>query len=168
MEWLQVGRIVNTHGLKGDVKVIAWTDTPDVFEQLEAVYTAEAGQKLTIQYIKYQKNNLIIKFREIHSIDEAEQYKNKILYVQREALGELPEGVYYIADLIGCAVLDEKSGEKIGVIADVFNTGSNDIYDVKREKGKNILLPAIPEVIRQTDIEKREITVHILDGLEDL
>lgn len=166
---LEVGKIVNTHGLRGEVKVVAWTDYPEDFENIEYVYvkTKTADEKLHISSIKYQKNNLIIKFSEIKDINEAEKYKNLILYAEREMLGELPEGVYYIADLIGAAVIDEK-GEKLGVIADVFNTGANDIYDVKREGKKNILIPVIDEVVKEIDIDSKIVRIKMMEGLDEL
>lgn len=165
MDLLEVGKIVNTHGLRGEVKVVTWTDTPDVFEDLEYVYCG--SEKLTVQNIKYQKNNLIVKFKEIPSIDDAEKYKNKVLSAERDMLGELPEGTYYIADLIGLDVIDD-NGNKVGVLADVFNTGSNDIYEVKRDGQKPLLLPVIDDVVLKVDMENRQIIVHIMEGLEDL
>lgn len=165
MDLLEVGKIVNTHGLRGEVKVVSWTDTPDVFEDLEYVYCGE--QKLTVQNVKYQKNNLIVKFKEIPSIDDAEKYKNKVLTAERSMLGELPDGVYYIADLIGLDVYDDE-GNHVGVLADVFNTGSNDIYEVKRDGKKPLLLPVIDEVVLDISLDDKKITVHIMEGLDEL
>lgn len=169
MNLLEVGKIVNTHGLRGEVKVISWTDSPEVFEDIDYVYRKKKNEyeRLDIKNIKYQKGNLIIKFEQIKDIDEAQLYKNQVLYAEREMLGELPEGVYYIADLIGLDVVTDE-GEEIGVINDVFNTGSNDIYEVKREGKKNLLLPVIDEVVLDIDIESGKVTVHMIDGLEDL
>ncbi|MGN0107934.1 MAG: ribosome maturation factor RimM [Hominilimicola sp.] len=169
MDLLEVGKIVNTHGLRGEVKVISWTDYPEVFEDIESVYVKKKSdyERLDIAGIKYQKNNLIIRFAQVKDINEAEKYKNQVLYAEREALGDLPEGVYYIADLIGLDVVKE-DGEKVGVIADVFNTGSNDIYEVKREGQKNLLLPVIDDVVLNIDIENKKVTVRMMEGLEDL
>ena len=165
---LEVGKIVNTHGLRGDVKVVPWMDYPEEFEELSTVWlkTRRELKKLTLSSVKYQKNNLIVKFKEISDINEAEQYKNCVLLAEREELGELPEGVHYIVDLIGLTVVDE-SGAEIGKIADVFNTGANDIYDVKREGKKNLLLPVIDDVVKNIDIEGGKVTVHIMEGLDD-
>ena len=109
---LQVGQIVNTHGLRGEVKVVAWTDTPDVFEDLETVYTdiKKERKAFTIRGVKYQKGNLIVKFRGVDHIDEAETLKNHILYVDREQLGEPEEG-YYICDLLGCIVETDEGAD---------------------------------------------------------
>lgn len=169
MNLLEVGKIVNTHGLRGEVKVVSWTDYPEVFEDIECVYLKKKNdyERLDIKGIKYQKGNLIIKFSQIQDINQAEKYKNQVIYAEREMLGELPEGVYYIADLIGLDVITDE-GEKLGVIADVFNTGSNDIYEVKREGKKNLLLPVIDEVVLDIDLENKRVTVHMMEGLEDL
>lgn len=169
MDLLEVGKIVNTHGLRGEVKVVPWTDYPEVFEDIETVYIKKKSdyERLDIAGLKYQKNNLIIRFAQLKDINEAEKYKNRVLYAERASLGELPEGVYYIADLIGLDVVKE-DGEKVGVISDVFNTGSNDIYEVKREGQKNLLLPVIDDVVLNIDIENKKVTVRMMEGLEDL
>ena len=169
MDLLEVGKIVNTHGLRGEVKVVPWTDYPEVFEDIETVYIKKKSdyERLDIAGIKYQKNNLIIRFAQLKDINEAEKYKNRVLYAERASLGELPEGVYYIADLIGLDVVKE-DGEKVGVISDVFNTGSNDIYEVKREGQKNLLLPVIDDVVLNIDVENKKVTVRMMEGLEDL
>ena len=168
MEFLEIGKIINTHGLRGDVKVTPWTDAPEDFEDIPVVYirTKTGDEKLTVSHIKYQKNNLIVKFKEINDINDAEKYKGLTIYADRDDLWELEEGVYYIADLIGLDVYDESG--KIGVIADVFNTGANDIYDVKREGKKNLLLPVIDDVVLDIDIEGKKITVKVPEGLDEV
>lgn len=169
MDYLEVGKIVNTHGLRGEVKVVPWTDYPDDFEDIEYVYAEKRGarERLDIKNIKYQKNNLIVKFAQINDINEAETYKNLVLTADRDVLGELPEGVYYIADLIGLEVVKE-TGEKIGEISDVINTGANDIYVVKREGKRDMLIPVIDDVVKNVDLENRKVTVELMEGLEDL
>ncbi len=165
MDFLEIGKIINTHGLKGEVKISPWTDSYDDFEGFSHVYT-RTEQKLNIDGVKYQKNNLIVKFREINSIEEAEKYKNAVLYLTKEELGELPENVFYIADLLDCTVFSE-DGEKIGILCDVFSTGSNDVYDIKRENAKNLLVPIIDGVVKSVDIESKKIVIKIPEGLED-
>ncbi len=169
MDLLEVGKIVNTHGLRGEVKVVPWTDYPEVFEDIDFVYVKKKSEyeRLDVKGIKYQKNNLIVRFSQITDINMAEKYKNQVIYAEREILGELPEGVYYIADLIGLDIVAE-DGEKIGTVSDVFNTGSNDIYEVKREGKKNLLLPVIDDVVLNIDVDGGKITVRMMDGLEDL
>ena len=168
MEFLEVGKIINTHGLRGDVKIVTWTDYPEDFEEIERVYIRRktADEVLNITNVKYQKNNIIVKFKEIADINEAEKYKNLVVYADREDLPELEEGAHYIADLIGLTVIDE-DGEVIGELIDVFNTGANDIYDVKRSGKRNLLLPVIDEVVKDIDLENKKITVHVMEGLDD-
>lgn len=169
MDLLEVGKIVNTHGLRGEVKIVPWTDSPDVFEDLKYVIvkSREGDITLNIKGIKYQKNNIIVKFSELNTIEEAEGLKNSVVYAHRNMLGELPEGVYYIADLIGLEVFDE-NGQSVGIISDVFSTGANDVYEVKRTGQKNLLLPVIDEVILKVDIPNKKVIVHIMEGLDDI
>ncbi len=166
---LEIGKIVNTHGLRGEVKIVPWTDTPDVFEDIETVYIKKKNEynELTIKGIKYQKNNIIVKFEQLSDISEAELLKNTVVYTTRDQLPELEEGVYYITDLIGCSVIDDNN-EKIGDICDVISTGSNDVYVVKRPEKKDLLIPVIEDAVLNVDIENKVVTVHILEGLEDL
>lgn len=167
MDFLEVGKIINTHGLRGEVKVITWTDSPEVFEGLKNVVAkTRAGQSdLVIKNVKYQKNNIIVKFEGIDTIEEAEKFKNAVLMASRSELGELPEGVYYIADLVGCEIFDESG--KIGVLADVFTAGASDVYDIKREGKKNLLVPVIDGVLKSVDIGGKRIDIKIPEGLED-
>ena len=168
MDFLEVGKIINTHGLKGEVKAVTWTDSPDDFEKIKhmTVKRRSAEEQLDVEGIKYQKNNIIIKFAQIKSIEQAEMYKNAVLLAKREELGELPEGVYYIADLIGCEVFD-KQGEKIGDLTEVFSTGSNDVYEIKRTGRKTLYVPIIDGVKDSVDIENKRIVITIPEGLEE-
>lgn len=169
MNRLDVGKIVNTHGLKGEVKIVPWTDSPDVFEEIEYVFAKQKKEeiKLSVKNIKYQKNNIIVKFLEINSIDEAQEYKNCVLSADRQMLPQLEEGVYYIVDLIGCSVFDE-DGKDLGKITDVFNTGANDIYAVSAPQRKDLLIPVTDETVLDVDIENKKVIVHLLEGLWEL
>ncbi len=166
MNKLEVGKIVNTHGLRGEVKVVPWTDYPEVFEEIDKVFTAD-GREFNIKGIKYQKSNIILKFSEINDIDDAEKLKNKTLLAERDSLGELPEGVFYVTDLIGLNVISDE-GEILGKISDVLQTGANDIYEVERDGKKPLLLPVIDDVVLNVDIEAGNVTVHLMEGLLDL
>ena len=169
MDLLEVGKIVNTHGLRGEVKVVPWTDYPEQFEDIEYAYvkTKNDYERLTLSGVKYQKGNIIVRFREITDINDAEKYKNRVLYAERDMLGELPDGVYYIADLIGLTVVTD-DGREIGKISDVINTGASDIYEVKRDGMKDLLIPVTDETVLNVDIDGGSVTVHLIDGLEDL
>jgi len=161
---LEIGQIVNTRGLKGEVKVMPWCDDPIIFEELE--YIIIDDMEYDIDYVKYHKNFVILKLDGINHINEAEKYRNKTIFVEREMLGELPEGTYYICDLIGCQV-KTISGEILGEIEDVIKTGSNDVYSVKNDTGKPILIPVIEEVVKEVNIDGRYVMVELLKGLID-
>ena len=168
MDLLEAGKIVNTHGLRGEVKVVPWTDYPEDFEDIEYVIVKRktGEEQLDIESVRYQKGSVLLKFKQIKDINEAEKYKNLTLYVPREMF-DLPEGVHFIADLIGLDVINVETGDKIGVIADVFNTGSNDIYDVKREGKKNLLIPVIDDVVKEIDIENGKYVGYYREYDED-
>lgn len=166
---LEVGKIVNTHGLRGEVKVVPWTDYPEVFEEISSVFISRRDEtrEYKIKSVKYQKNNVILKLSGIDTIDEAEKLRGVILTTERSQLGELPEGTYYIADLIGLAVYDE-SETLLGTISDVLQTGSNDVYVVKRDAGRDLLIPVIDGVVLAVDIDGGRVRVHLMEGLTDL
>ena len=169
MDLLEVGKIINTHGLRGEVKIATWTDSPDVFEQLKDVYAVRKSEqiKLTIQSIKYQKNNIIARFSELSAIEEAEPLKNCILLADRAQLPPLEDGAYYIADLIGLEVKTE-DGTLLGTISDVLQTGANDVYEVRRPGQKDLLIPVIPQTVLNVDLDEKTVTVHLMEGLLDL
>lgn len=165
-KYLELGQIVNVKGLKGEVKVNSFTDDNTKFERIPKVLIKQK-EKLTeyeIENVGYNKNQVIIKFKNINTVEEAEKLRNSYIVVDREIFGELPEGVYYIADLIGCDVYTE-SNEYLGKVDDIFSTGSNDVYVVKNELGKQKLLPGIDEVIKTIDLENNKIIVNLIEGL---
>ena len=161
---LEIGQIVNTWGLRGEVKIIPWCDYPEIFEELNFVLID--GQEYEIETVKYHKNFVILKLSGINSIESAELYRNKIVMVNRELLGELPDGTYYICDLIGC-VVKTTSGQVLGKLDDVIKTGSNDVYSVRNEEGKQVLIPVIDEVIMAVDIENKSVVIEPIKGLLD-
>lgn len=165
-KYLELGQIVNVKGLKGEVKVNSFTDDNTKFERIPKVFVKQK-QNLTeyeIEKVGYNKNQVIIKFKNINTVEEAEKLRNSYIVVDREIFGELPEGVYYIADLIGLDVYTE-SNEYLGKVDDIFSTGSNDVYVVKDKTGKQKLLPGIDEVIKKIDLESSKIIVNLIEGL---
>lgn len=165
-KYLELGQIVNVKGLKGEVKVNSFTDDNTKFERISKVFVKQKNTltEYEIEKVGYNKNQIIIKFKNIDTIEEAEKLRNSYIVVDREIFGELPEGVYYIADLIGLDVYTE-SNEYLGKVDDIFQTGSNDVYVVKDEKGKEKLLPGIDEVIKKIDLKENKITVNLIKGL---
>lgn len=165
-KYFEIGQIVNTNGLKGFVKVKPFTDDIQEFETFETIYVQKKTEliEFKIESVRYAKNMVLLKLKGIDNIDSAEALRNLYIKVSREQLPELQENSYYIVDLLECEVVTVE-GEILGKMDDVFNTGSNDIYVVKNEKGKQILLPAIKEVIKNVDIPNRKITVKLMEGL---
>ena len=165
-KYLEIGQIVNTFGIKGEVKVKPFTDDITKFDDRKKVYIENKGVKkeYEIEQVKYHKNMVLIKFKDIETVEQAELLRNSYLFVDRESEKPLKEGTYYIVDLIGLEVYTDE-GELLGNVDDIYNTGSNDIYVVKNELGKQILLPGIKEVIKKVDLENKKITVHLLTGL---
>ena len=165
---LRVGVIANTHGIRGEVKVFPTTDEKERFKDLKKVilYMGKEQKVLEIQSVRFFKNLVILKFKGIDNINDIEMYKGKDLLVTREDAVPLEEGEYFIADLLDLDVYSDED-EKIGVLYDVMQTGANDVYVVKTEEGKEILLPAIDECILDIDLEESRMTVHIMEGLLD-
>lgn len=165
-KYLEIGQIVNTFGIKGMVKVKPFTDDIKRFDKLEKVYVEnkEGKKEYQIEEVKYHKNMVLIKFKEIENPEEANLLRESYLVIDRDTQEPLEEGTYYIVDMIGLEVYTDE-GENLGILEDIFNTGSNDIYVVKNELGKQILLPAIKDVIKKVDMENKKITVHLIPGL---
>lgn len=166
-EYFEIGQIVNTYGIKGFVKVVPFTDDVSRFEKLENVYIEYKGNLIlmTIDEVSYNKSNVLLKFKEAPDINMVEKYKGCYLKIQRKDAVNLPEDTYFIADLIGIEVYTEE-GRLLGKVDDIFKTGSNDVYVVKDEAGKQILLPAIGEVIKNIDVGNKKILVNLIKGLE--
>ena len=163
---LEIGQIINTFGIKGEVKVFPLTDDIKRFDDLETVYVKnkKESQLYNIESIKYHKNFVLIKFKGINTVEQAETLRNSYLEVDRAQAIPLNEGEYFIADLIGLEVYSDE-GKLIGKVDDIYNTGANDIYVVKDDLGKQTLLPGIKDVIKNVDLEKGQIIVHLIPGL---
>lgn len=163
-EILEIGKVVNTHGIRGELKIQPWCDDPVIYSELEYIYID--GKRYDIERARFHKNCEIVAVKGICNINDAELLKDKTVTVEREMLGELPEGRYYIVDLIGLCVKTD-DGKEIGFIEDVFNTGSNDIYQIKRKEKKSVLIPAIPDVVREVNIESGYVIITLMKGMID-
>ena len=163
----EIAPIVNTSGTKGMLKVKPFTEnTKKRYDNLKKVYIKNKNERkeYEIEEVKYHKEMVLIKFKGIETIEEAEKFRNAYLLINREDEEPLEEGTYYIVDMLGLEVYTDEN-ERLGILDDIFNSGSSDIYVVKNELGKQILLPAIKDVIKNIDMENRKITVHLIKGL---
>lgn len=165
-EYFEIGQIVNTSGLKGILKIKPFTDDIKKFSNLKTIYikTKSGLTEFKIEQVRYVKNMVMLKLAGIDTVEEAEKYRNLYIRILRDQEEELEEGSYYVVDILGCKV-NTDANQELGKIVDVFQTGSNDVYVVKDEQGKQILLPAIKQVIKNVDIKNKIITVHLLEGL---
>lgn len=165
-EYFEIGQIVNTSGLKGEIKIKPFTDDITKFNKFKTIYVSMKKElkEFKIEHVRFSKNMVFLKLQGINTIEEAENYRNLYLKIKRDKDEKLEKDTYYIVDILGCKVYTDEQKE-LGSIIDVFSTGSNDVYVVKDELGKQVLLPAIKDVIKNVDIENKTITVHLLEGL---
>ncbi|MDY3038005.1 MAG: ribosome maturation factor RimM [Eubacteriales bacterium] len=165
MEKIKIGKIVNTVGLKGEVKVYKYSDSIEIYETIESIYVED---RLTvIENVRAQKNMVILKLEGADDRNAAEALRGKELYITEDDLPELPEGQYYVRDLIGMSVTEE-DGNLLGHVTDVLQNTAQDIFEVESENGKKLLIPKVDQFVLDIDAEKREITVRLIEGMLDL
>ena len=168
MDFFEIGKIVNTVGLKGELRVFPTTDDKKRFDLLEYITIVEAGhtthKNLPIEKVRYHKNLVILKLKGIDDADAASKLRGSTIVISRSQALPLEEDEYYIPDLIGLVVSDEE-GLELGVLVNVLITGANDVYVVKKPDGKDILIPAIKKCILNVDIQAKKMTVRLLEGL---
>ena len=165
-EFLETGKIVNIHGLRGDVKILPWSDDAEFICEFDTLYR-KSGDVVEIEHSRVSKNVVVMKIKGVDTVEDAQKMRNHILYMDRNDV-ELEEGSYFVQDLIGLSVVDADNGTVYGKLTDVSETGANDVYHVETTEGKLLLVPAIPEVLVETDIEGETMKIRPLDGLFDL
>lgn len=167
-QYFEIGEIVNTHGVRGELKVIPLTDDINRYDKLDWVYIRINGEqkKYDIEGIRYHKNNVLLRLKGVNDMNSAELLKGCFVEIPRELAIKLPKGSYFIADLVGCRVLDEREKD-LGRVEDVIETGSNDVYVVRTARNKQILIPAIKEVVLEVDVENKRIRIKQKEGLID-
>lgn len=164
-QFLEIGKIVNVVGLKGEVKVMPWCDTPELLCEFDTLYY-KSQTPVIIENARVQKNMVVLKIKGVDSVEDAQKIRNRILYMDRNDV-ELPDDVYFVQDLIGLEVSDVDSGKVYGELCDVSETGANDVYHIKTADGKTLYIPAIPDVIIETDVEGGVMKIRPLKGLFD-
>lgn len=156
---IEAGKIVNTHGIKGEVKIDPWTDSPEFLRGFKTLYIG--SKPVRVISARVQNGFVIARLEAVEDINAAMALKNKLVYIDR-ADAKLPEGRFFIADMLGSRVLSDK-GEDLGVLEDVMDMPAGNIYVVKG--GREILIPDVPEFILSIDPEKKLITVHLIEGM---
>ena len=157
---IEIGKIVNTHGIRGEVKIMPWCDDP--FMYCDFSYFYADGIRYEIDRARVHKNTIIVQLSGVDNIDSANAMRNRVITIEREVLGDLNEGVYYVCDLIGIEVMDE-GGQILGTINEVIKTGSNDVYELS----SGVLVPALKHVVLSVDIEAKRMVVRLPEGLLD-
>ena len=165
-ELLEIGQIVNSYGIKGFCKVVPYTDDVTRFSQLNKVFIEQNKKLITmeIEEVRYHNKLVLLKFKGIDDINQTLEFKNCLIKIDRKDAVKLPEDSYFIVDLLGMEVSTD-DGKLLGVLVDVFPTGSNDVYVVKDDLGKQTLLPAIGDVIKNVDVANKKMVVHLIEGL---
>jgi 16S rRNA processing protein RimM len=166
---IRVGSLVNTQGIRGEVRVISHTDFPEKRFAKGAKLILEHPNnprpvELVVESSRQHKNFYLLKFEGHSTINDVQKYKGGELKIPSSELDVLTEGSNYIFDLIGCTVATE-DGQTLGELVDVLQPGANDVYVVRPPKGKDILLPAIPDCVKEVDVEHKLIRVHLMEGL---
>ena len=166
-KYLEVGQIVGTHVVRGEMRVNPWCDSPDFMKQFKHFYLSKDGaEPLKVISCRPHGNIALLKVEGIDSIDAANRIMRKVLYMDR-AEANLRQGENFIQDLIDCTVSDADTGTVYGKLTDVMETGANDVWQITDEKGKEYLIPAIKEVIAETDVEKGVIKIRPMKGIFD-
>lgn len=162
-DYIKVGKIVNTHGVKGYIKCIPLTDDLERFEELEYVYTEKDNIKRTIDDVWYQKGLVCLKLKDIDDMDKAELFKDTYISIVEDQLRVLPEDSYYLFDLEGIDVYSN-NGDYIGKISEIYQTGANDVYEVKNNKN-SYLIPAIKDVVKSVNVQDKKMIINVIEGL---
>ncbi len=162
-QFLETGEIVTTHGIKGEVRVYPWCDSPDFLTGFERIYLKKGDVQLRVQEARVHKNIVIMKLEGYDTVERAVALRGQTVYINRKDV-KLEEGEYFVQDLIGMKVIDDATGEEYGTITEVSQTGANDVYTVKNGN-MEYLIPAIPQVVIDTDTEREIMRIKPLDGL---
>lgn len=167
MDYVYIGRVANTHGVRGDIKVFPTTDDPQRFKKLKKVIIEDARggeQTYHISGVKYVNKFVVLNLKEIEDMDSALRLKQGIVKIDRKHALPLEEDEYYIQDLMGMEVFLE-DGEKLGDLREVLFTGANDVYIVDLLDGGEVLLPAIRQCVLDINVKKNKMVVHVMEGL---
>lgn len=164
-QFLESGKIVGTHGIRGEVRIDPWCDSPEFLAAFKKLYLDSSGETSIEVSSRPHKNITLCKIKGVDSIEEAEKLRGKIVYINRDDI-RLDEGVHFVQDLIGLEVRDRDTGEVYGVISDVLRTGANDVYEIKKD-GKTYLAPVIDEVVTEVNIDGGYVLLRPMKGIFD-
>ena len=162
-QYLEVGKVTSTHGVMGEVRVQPWADSPEFLCQFKTLYVDEAHWPIKVEQARVHKNMVILKLEGIIDVPSALSLRNAVLYIDR-ADAKLPKGSFFLADLMGLEVRDAQSGKVLGKISDIMNLPANNVY-VVRGGERELLIPAVPQFIAETNVEGGYLRVNMMEGL---
>lgn len=165
-KYLEVGKIVGVHGLRGTLKVQPWCDTPEFLCDFDFLYLDEGKTQCCVQSAGVHKRVVLLNIAGVDSAEKAERMRGQVLYIDRED-APLEDGAHFIQDLLGLSVMDADTGEEYGKIAEIFQTGANDVYTVRAADGKEYLVPAIDDVVKEIDVNAKRVLICPLKGIFD-
>lgn len=164
-EYLEIGRIVGTHGIAGEVRMECWCDSPSFVSQFKNLYFAQGKEKLDVK-ARPHKNIALVKIKGVESIEAAEMLRGKVLYMRRKD-AKLPKGVHFVQDLVGLEIRDAETDKVYGTLTDVLKTGANDVYELKDSEGKAYYIPVIDDVVKEIAPEKGYVLIIPMKGIFD-
>ena len=164
-QYLEIGEIVSTHGVRGEVRVQPWCDSPAVLTPIKTLYFEEGARKVRVA-CRPHKTMALVKLQGVDTVEQAQALRGQVLYADRRDI-RLEKGRYFICDLIGLSVVDDDTDAVYGVCTDVSETGANNVYHMETPDGKTVLIPAIPDVVRRVDVDGGEIRIFAMAGLFD-
>lgn len=165
-EFLVIGKLTHTHGVRGEILMLVWTDFPERLVPGVRVYIGPGKEPLELVSRRSHAKGLLVSFRGYESPQSAARLTNQLVHVKASDRPPLPPGEYYHHQLLGLTVIDD-TGKELGLLEQILTTGANDVYLVRSPSGKEILLPAIESVILEIDLHERQMKVHLLPGLMD-
>lgn len=166
-EFLEIGKIVGTHGVRGELRVEPWCDAPSFLTKRKTLYWDAAGTRpVRVRSARAHKTLVLLSLEGVDTVETADTLRGKILYVARGDI-HLPEGRFFIQDLIGLSVFDADSGRRYGTLSDVFATGANDVYEIRDDAGKTYLFPAVADMLVRTDLDAGRMEIRPIRGIFD-
>ena len=162
MKKINIGKVVTTHGVRGDIKVYPHTNVENMYAKLKKVFVGEEERK--IRSVKYAKGCPVLNLEGTNTVEEAQLLVGKQVFADENDLPNLEQDSYYLKDIIGCTAVDEDEKE-IGKITDVIFTGANDVYQIETENGREMLVPAVKEFVLEVDIKNKKVKIRIIDGM---
>ena len=167
MNYIETGEITPLHGIHGEVKVYPWADYPEFLEEFDTFYIKKNKmhyQRMRATSVRTHKGMVLIQFEGIDNTELARNLIGKVIYLDRDEI-ELEEGFYFVADLIGCKIVNVETEEEIGTLTDVKNLGASDIYYIEGKNGEEFMFPAVEEFLMGTDIENKIIKIKVIEGM---